>query len=65
MQRGETAAEETVQLLLSETIILIFDGVRATPKPHVSQLSPHAYSSRVRGGDSIALKCCNISRILR
>ena len=55
MQRGETAAEETVQLLLSETIILIFDGVRATPKPHVSQLSPHAYSSRVRGQHCIEM----------
>ena len=55
MQRGETAAEETVQLLLSETIILIFDGVRATPKLHVSQLSPHAYSSRVRGQHCIEM----------
>ena len=28
MQRGETAAEEIVQLLLGETIILILDGVK-------------------------------------
>ena len=54
MQRGETASEETVKC---SKVKLYFDldGVRATPKLHVSQLSPHAYSSRVRGQHCIEM----------